>query len=405
LTVALVFLLFSVEPAGGDRSLLHVPGGFFVARAWQGKVILATVLVPVLLALLHEYAARPRRGDLLLLAAVGAAGVGLSTTATFLVPVIASGCLAPLARRAPRRAAIALAATCAYPAAALAAALLADGRQPARWTGPQIAPEVLALPALGSGVLGFVAAGAALTAPLLLTTPWSRRGMAAVALIVAVLFAPGLPELIYAHTGLGRPLWRLVWAVPIAALVGVVATQPMASHRLTAVRLAGALAVCAAVVLAGTPVWEGTHTRIADHPAWKRRPAQLAVARQIATRVDAGAMVLAPEGLSETLLLVDGTLVAVAPRHFYTASLPRTPEAQVEERVLLGRFANRGLRRRAMAARVVPALRRVGVDVACVHMAQADSRRLLAGAGFVPMLRRDGVWCAAAQMPGSRLPP
>ena len=36
-------------------------GDFFVARLWQGKVILVAVLVPLLFALLHGYAARPSR--------------------------------------------------------------------------------------------------------------------------------------------------------------------------------------------------------------------------------------------------------------------------------------------------------------------------------------------------------
>ena len=394
LTVALVFLLVAVEPRGGDRDLIHVAGNFFVARAWQGKVILATVLVPLLLVLLHEHAARPRPRDLVVLAAAGAAAVGLSTTATFLVPVLALGCLAPLALRRPRQALVALAATCAYPVAAMAVALLADGRQPARWKPPLLAPEALVLPALGTGVIAFVAAGAALAAPLLMASPWARRGTAATALLVVLAFAPGLPQLVYAQTGLGRPLWRLMWAMPIAALVGVVATQPLARHPLRAVRLLPALGLCGVLALAGTPVWQGQRTRLADHPSWKRHAGQLAVAREIVARTAPGVVVLGPEGLSQTLLMIDGRMTAVAPRHFYTSALPRSEEAQVEDRLLLGRFARRGLRRTVTAERVLPALHRAGVDVACVREAQgAASRRLLARAGYEPLVERRGVWC------------
>jgi hypothetical protein len=395
LTVALVFLLTAVEPRGGDADLAHAAGNFFVARAWQGKVILAAVLVPLLLALLHEHAAHPRPRGLVLLAAAGAAGVGLSTTAAFLVPVVALACLAPLAARAPWRAVAALAATCAYPAAGMAAALLADARQPARWKPHEVAPEVLVLPALGAGLLAFLAVAAALAAPLLLTSRWSRRGMAAVALLVALLFAPGLPELIYAQTGLGRPLWRLMWAMPIAALLGVVATQPLAWHPVRVVRALPALGVCGVLILAGTPVWDGHRTRLADRPAWKRSPAQLAVAREIAARAAPGAVVLAPARLSQTLLLVDGRLTTVAPRYFYTSALPRSAQAHVEDRLLLWAFANHGLRPDVRAGRVVPALRRAGVDVACVRATRAPSRRLLAAAGFGLLLERGGVWCGA----------
>lgn len=54
LSVALVFLLVAT---GDERSGL--PGNFFVARAWQGKVVLVAVLVPLTIAQLIAYAERP----------------------------------------------------------------------------------------------------------------------------------------------------------------------------------------------------------------------------------------------------------------------------------------------------------------------------------------------------------
>jgi hypothetical protein len=90
-------------------------GRFFVIRLWQGKAVFVAVLVPILFVFLHEYAERPTRRLLLLLAASGVAGVGLTTTAIFVVPVIACGSLLGLAFRAPRRAAAGFAALVAYP--------------------------------------------------------------------------------------------------------------------------------------------------------------------------------------------------------------------------------------------------------------------------------------------------
>ena len=322
LTVAVVFLLVSVSPASHDPALMaHLPGDFFVARAWQGKVILAAVLVPLLIALLHDHATRPRRHGLVLLAACGAAAVGLSATASFLVPVIAVAYLSPLAARAPAQAAAGVTAACAYPLAALAAALVADGRQPAGWKPYEVAPELLMRPALGSGLVGFAAVLAALAGPLLLTPRCARRGTAAAALAAAVAFAPGVAPLVYELTGLGRPLWRLVWAMPIAALVGAAVTQPAGRHPSAAQRRLPALAACAVLALAGTPVWQGAGTGLAGRPAWKREPSQLAAARVIARLARPGAVVLAPAGLSQTLLMLDGRLTAVAPRAFYTRAL------------------------------------------------------------------------------------
>src|SRR5215217_5648764 len=63
LTVAVVFLLTALEPADAPHAeVTHLPGDFFVTRAWQGKVVLVAVLVPLLFSLLHDHAARPRRG-------------------------------------------------------------------------------------------------------------------------------------------------------------------------------------------------------------------------------------------------------------------------------------------------------------------------------------------------------
>ena len=67
-------------------------GSFWLARMWQGKVIFVAVLVPLLLALLLEHAERPSRRGVVLLVAAGVAAVGLTTTAMFVVPVLAAGC-------------------------------------------------------------------------------------------------------------------------------------------------------------------------------------------------------------------------------------------------------------------------------------------------------------------------
>jgi hypothetical protein len=396
LSVALVFLLFAVEPAGHpDADIGHQPGAFFVARAWQGKVILVAALVPLLFALLHRYAARPRRRGAALLAAAGVAAVGLSTTATFLVPVIALACLAPVAARAPRRAVLGVAAASAYPVAAMAVALLTDGHQPERWRPRDLAPEALVLPAIGSGWLAFAAVTAALAGPLVLAPRHARLGTAAVALCAALAFAPGVPQALYELTGLGRPLWRVMWAMPVAALVGVLATQPAAAHRSAAVRLLPAVAVGALVVLAGSPVWQGRNTELAGHPALKRDPAELAVASRLASAARGGELVLAPAGLASTLGMLDGRVTAVGPRIVYTRALPAAPQAQREQRLLLWSFVEAGLTPDVREDAVERALRDLGVDIACVRDRAERGKRLLARAGFRPLLRARGFWCGS----------
>jgi hypothetical protein len=398
LSVALVFLLLAVDTAEEPGANVdHLPGDFFVTRVWQGKVILVAVLVPLLFALLHEHASRPSRRGVALLAAAGVAAVGLSTTALFLVPVVALAYLAPCAARAPRRAAAGVAAASAYPAAATAVALVSGGRQPARWRPQDIAPEALVLPAVGSGLLALVAMTAALAGPLLLAPRQARLGTAAAALAAALAFVPGVPQLLYELTGLGRPLWRLMWAMPVAALVGVLAAQPLAAQRGAAVRLLPALAVCALVALAGTPAWKGRDSGLTGHPMVKRDPAQLAAAVRLSRAVRTGDVVLAPAGLSSTLLMLDGRVTAVAPRLMYTRALPASPPARRAERLLLWSFASAGLTPDVREDRVEAALRQLGVDIACVRERAARSQRLLGRAGYRTLLRSRVFWCGSVR--------
>ena len=391
-----MFLLTAVEPAGDPDAVIgHRPGDFFVARAWQGKVALAAVLVPLLFALLHDHAARPRRRTLVLLGAAGAAAVGLSVTGTFLVPVIAVACLAPLALRAPRPALAGMAAASAYPLATLAATLLVGGHQPVEWRASQLAPPALVLPAVGSGPAAFVALAAALAAPLLLVPRHARLGVAGAVLVTALAFAPSLPQLIHELTGLGRPLWRLTWAMPVTALLGVAATQPFARSEGRAGRLLPAAAVVALLAVAGTPVWQGRDTTVARHPALKRPPEQIAVAERLARLSRPGDVVLAPEGLSATVLIFDGRLFAAAPRRRYTRALPHSPTARRGERLLLASVAKGTPGPRVTERRTRTALRRVGVDVACVRPRYERSRDLLVRAGYRTVLRTGSMWCGA----------
>ncbi len=98
LSMALLFLL--LDGGSGYAS----PGTLFLTRLWQGKVILLCLMVPTLLVYALRYVEHPTRRRAGWLFAGGVAAVGLSTTAMFLVPLIAIGGAAPLALRNPRKA-------------------------------------------------------------------------------------------------------------------------------------------------------------------------------------------------------------------------------------------------------------------------------------------------------------
>lgn len=104
LSLGLVFLLFDGGPG------YAAPGNLFLIRLWQGKVILLCLMVPLLLVYALRYVERPTRAHAWWLFAGGVAAVGLSTSAMFLVPLVALAGAAPLAVRRPGRALLGFAA-------------------------------------------------------------------------------------------------------------------------------------------------------------------------------------------------------------------------------------------------------------------------------------------------------
>ena len=163
LSTAMVFLLMAAQE---HRTL----GSLFVGRIWQGKIVFLAVLVPLLFVLLQEYAGRPTGRPLVLLVAGGAAGVGLTSTGTFLVPVLAVGCLAPLALRATRQAAVGFAAVAAYPLGALLVSTAVGGRRAGGDLSSDVVADEIARFVLGSGLFAFIAVAAALFAPVVLAS-------------------------------------------------------------------------------------------------------------------------------------------------------------------------------------------------------------------------------------------
>ena len=75
------------------------------------------------------------------------------------------------------------------------------------------------------GTVAFVAVAAILIAPALIPRTLAARMTAATVLLVGLLYTPGVPLAIFHATDLGRVLWRLMWAIPVAALVGTLAAR------------------------------------------------------------------------------------------------------------------------------------------------------------------------------------
>ena len=247
LLAALAFLLVD-----GTESYAS-PGNLFATRLWQGKVILACVLVPVLLVHLLRQTERPSRSGLGFLFLCGAAAVALSTTAIFLVPVVAAAGAAPLVRTSRRAALAAFAAAAAYPVGAGIVTLALGGRSAddfgirrqyrfdPSWFGHQV---------FLTGPMALLAVGAVLLGALLVPHPAARLTTGVAVVLVGLTFVPGFTRLTYDVVGLGPTLWRLTWACTVAALVGAGASW-VAGRLRRSRRTAVAAGLAGVLLLAG----------------------------------------------------------------------------------------------------------------------------------------------------------
>ncbi|MEO1064265.1 MAG: DUF6077 domain-containing protein [Actinomycetota bacterium] len=215
-----------------DGEVLRSLGNHGIPRAWQGKVILLVVVVPTLWHHLIRWYRDGSGRSLAIATACGVAAVGLSRTGTFL-PLLVLGVvtLAALLRGELRRVPLTLA-VATYPLVAGIAGLVAD-RAPTVPRGLLATQPVVLLaetdPAqpwysvLGRGVGFAVGFFAVLTAWLWLGDRISALAFAlAPAAVALVVSTPSAAERVDDLTGSDAVLWRSIWAMPVAAGIGLV---------------------------------------------------------------------------------------------------------------------------------------------------------------------------------------
>ncbi|MFP5346594.1 MAG: DUF6077 domain-containing protein [Actinomycetes bacterium] len=375
LVAALVFILWG----GADHASF---GNLHVGRIWQGKVLFVAVVVPYLYAVGTDWLRSRSRRSLILMTGASVAGVGLTTSAFFVVPVVACvlGVVAVLRR--DLRAAAGAAAVAVYPVTTALVSVSVPGAPPLPDVSAPGSMQVVAS-VLGSGAV-------VVPAVVGLALGWlGARGVGRAVALLSVLgtcavLAPATLHTIDAATGAGLILWRLAWVAPLPALVGA-AVSLLASAR-SSPAWRGLVAVLAVGALVGTglPLWSPKNAGAAiTLPRWKVPEPDLEAARQVvsvATSDGASHPVLAPTSTSFAVSLVSARVHPVVSRGDYMAALRSVPGGHLDDRLLLERFAD-GDRMDGEDAAVLRALSELDVAVACVETEDAADE-LLTRAGW-----------------------
>ncbi|MBK9475285.1 MAG: hypothetical protein IPL94_03345 [Tetrasphaera sp.] len=337
---ALVALVTSMLFLGFGGKTGYVFGVFFIGRIWQGKVVLVAAVIPLLYLYLTRWARERRPVDAILLTATGITAVGLTSTATFLLPVISAAVAIGMLIAGLRGAWGALL-PAAYPVGSgLVVALITQGEA----IGNYVMPAHRAVHfVFATGVW------CALTMTALLLAPWLMRARADAVVLGAgavgavVVMAPGIPELINSATSAGPVLWRLCWVAPIPAMAGVLAASahrllPSWASRYAVGAIAVPVAVIAAIAVGGQPIISGVRSvTVKSTPVWKYPAHELDRARAIDDTYDGDRPVLARRATMRAIALTTTRIQGVDPRDFYLPALDE-PAAQHAARIALSKL-------------------------------------------------------------------
>lgn len=388
-------------------------GNFGFVRAWQGKAIFLLVVVPLLWAYALAWARDHDRRSLAGLVAANVAAVGLTSTALFVAPAVTLLAVAAgtVGSRGPGRVLLG-AASAAYPLAAgvlvaigdagaggavrlLAAGLHTQAGVPAPLGGVGgLGPADPWYAVLGRGVPMFVATAAVLLAWLTIRDRSARVALLLAPLaVVGIASAPGTLRVLGEAMGARSILWRVVWIVPVPAVVALMVTAPAqwVERRWRPAATAALVGVLAgALLLWGVPVWSGRNGTTVARPAWDVAPAARAAAAGIVTLAEPGDVVAAPVAVGEAMAVMSVDVRAVDPRTRDVVMRRKVPGFHAEERLFLASGVEVGIED-GQVGEFIAALDILGVGAACSRpvLDGTPVEQALTKAGFTEVARDD----------------
>jgi hypothetical protein len=358
-------------------------GSYFLARIWQGKVALVAWLVPTLYVYLTRWVGKRDALTAVLLLACGICSIGLTGSSTFVIPFLVLAVVVPLvACREWSRLPVPLAAA-AIPFGIGMFLLLRYPLAEGIGTGPLFSQAWFYHQVVGTGFVGTMAALGLWVSPWIARPGPPRRIVTGLALVFAVLTAPGVIQLLSDVSGLTSTLRRVLWIVPFPALVGLLVVIPLTRRFDRWVPVGLAVAGSVVFVVLGSPLW----LNLIGQPAWHYPPtwhvARANTARAILARYDGDRPILAEKTVMLALSIVAAEPKAVNARTHYLENTRLSPE-QMAARIKLTDFVMEPEPRPTQKVR--RALDYLDVGLICVDNDRAEAIAAIEGLG--PFTRR-----------------
>jgi hypothetical protein len=337
-----VFWLFSAETR-------LTSGSYFLARIWEGKVAFVAWMVMTLYVYLTRWLGKRDALTAVLIAAGGVSSIGMTSSASFVAPLLFGTAAVPLLARRDWRGLPVVATAAAFP---FVVGFVATQKYPLweDFRGGVFGSSWYFHDMFGPGLLAGLGLVAVWAAPYLARSGPPARLATGVAIVTVLLLAPGVLRTVSDLADLTGTLRRTMWIVPLPALVGLLAAVPLQglAQRVVGARPARVAAVAAAavtLVLAGSivafgqPLWETAKGQSywVSRPRWKTSQARLADARAILARYEGTGAVLAEERVMFALALETANPKAVNARKWYALLTPEPP-GRIDDRLNLTAF-------------------------------------------------------------------
>ena len=357
-------------------------GNFSFVRSWQGKSVLLLVIMPVMLHAALRWGRQGRARDMWLMILGMSAGLGLSSSAVFLLPVlvilgVVSGTFDDPAARWRRIGAGVI--PLLLPFGVAIARLLADAaplviEPPVMGFAVWPSPTELVVPpwsqwskVFGGGAAMGVVAFCVVTAPLAVGRRSGRVMFSLCAVgIFGILYAPGTFDIVNDASGARSILWRSAWLLQVPLAVGAVSTMWAGHLRRRASWGLTVVALVLGLVMVGGNTWVLDDDNVDGFgwPALDLPGTSESSARMILRYAEPGDVVASTRSRNWAVGSLDSRVFTTDPRGRYIGDLRPHPEFHADARLTITRVIDDGLENDT-AGDLVAALELLSVDVVC----------------------------------------